>query len=472
MAAPRTQIRSAASVQSGLLAIGITIAAGALAFVGARRFGLEGVALPLVLLGAVMLVTRPFAALATVSALTVLLEGPASDGPGQRIYEQAFASLTPLDLLIALTALAVLLDAVRCSRPLRLPAALAFPFGLALLAMLGGVVTATGAGIDVRTALLALRVPFLVLLLATLVYNLGITREQAAKLVLGLLALAIVKALLGVLLVASGGGTQIEGEATMTYYEPTANWLILIALLGVVAALLGRSKLAPWIVLGLPLLIASLVLSYRRSFWIAAVLGLLLVLLLATTPGGRRMLLPVGLLVAAAVWVIGSIGFQAQTPLTRRVESLAPSKLQANKEDRYRLDERTNVIAEIKQQPISGIGVAVPWRAGARPLPLEHVDGRYYVHFAALWWWLKLGILGFFAYVSILLAALLLAWRAWRGNSAPVPRWFGLASFAGVIGLAVMETTASFTGVDTRFSILFGIQLGLLALFARPPERA
>jgi O-antigen ligase len=468
MAARRPQIRSAASIQSGLLAAGITIAAGAVALVGARRFGLEGVAAPLALVVGVMLLARPVAAVAFVGALTVLLEGPASDAPGQRLYEQVFASLTPLDLLIALTAMAVLLDAARKRRSLRLPPALALPFGIALLAMAAGVVTATGAGVGPRDALLALRIPFLVLLMATLVVNLGLDREQATKLVLGLLALAIVKAILGVLMVASGGGTQIEGETTMTYYEPTANWLVLVALLGVIAALLGRTRAPAWVLLGLPLLIASLVLSYRRSFWIAAVLGFVLVLLLASTPSGRRMLLPVGLLIAASVWVLGSVGFQAQTPLTRRVESLAPSRLQANKEDRYRLDERANVLAELRDHPISGLGVEVPWRASEQALPLEHEAGRDYVHFAALWWWLKLGILGLAAYVGLLLSALLLAWRSWRRNETPVPRWFGLASFAAVIGLAVMETTASFTGVDTRFSVLFGLQLGLLALFAQP----
>jgi hypothetical protein len=35
-----------------------------------------------------------------------------------------------------------------------------------------------------------------------------------------------------------------------------------------------------------------------------------------------------------------------------------------------------------------------------------------------------------------------------------------------IIALIVLDTTASFTGVDQRFTVLFGVQLGLLALLA------
>jgi hypothetical protein len=36
-----------------------------------------------------------------------------------------------------------------------------------------------------------------------------------------------------------------------------------------------------------------------------------------------------------------------------------------------------------------------------------------------------------------------------------------------LVGLAVMDTTASFTGVDQRFTVLLGVHLGLLSLVAR-----
>jgi O-antigen ligase len=150
--------------------------------------------------------------------------------------------------------------------------------------------------------------------------------------------------------------------------------------------------------------------------------------------------------------------------VVKRVESLAPSKLTTNVEDRYRLDERANVLAAIRAHPITGLGLGVPWPATARALSVEHENGREYVHFAALWYWLKLGILGLAAYIAILAGTAFLAWRVWRRSGEPLIRAFGLASLCGVAGLVAIETTASFTGIDARFTILLGAQIGVLAL--------
>jgi O-antigen ligase len=273
---------------------------------------------------------------------------------------------------------------------------------------------------------------------------------------------------------ASGGSVELNtGMGTgspathLTYYEPTANWLVMIALLGCLAAVVGGMPRERWMLVAVPLLTASLLLSYRRSFWIATVLALLLILLLGSSARGRRVLIPGIVLVGLAVWMIGSTQFQAQTPLATRFESLSPTKIQQNAEDRYRLDERANVVAEIERHPIAGIGLQQGWAATVRSLPVEHLNGRSYVHFGFLWWWLKLGILGAAAFVAVIAGGMLLAWRTWRCNREPILRCFGIASLCGIVGLATIETTASFTGVDARFTVLFAAQLGLLATLAR-----
>jgi hypothetical protein len=189
--------------------------------------------------------------------------------------------------------------------------------------------------------------------------------------------------------------------------------------------------------------------------------------LLGTSPARRRLLLPACIAAAAAIWLLGSVAFQAQLPIVKRAESLAPTKLETNVEDSYRLDERANVLAEIGRHPITGIGLSTPWAASARLLSVEHEEGRLYVHFAALWYWLKLGLLGLLAYIGVLLGSAVLAWRVWRTGHSLLVRAFGLASLAGIAGLAVIETTATFTGVEARFTVLFAAQLGLLALASR-----
>ena len=159
---------------------------------------------------------------------------------------------------------------------------------------------------------------------------------------------------------------NIEAGASITYKEPTSNWMMMIALLALFATVLARVRPPLWMLLGSPLLFASLLLSYRRSFWIAFVLAALLVLLLGLSPLGRRLLLPVALGIGVAIWLAGSVQFQSQLPVIKRVASLQPSRVEANVEDRYRLDERANVLAEIGRHPITGLGMTIPWAATAR----------------------------------------------------------------------------------------------------------
>lgn len=455
-------------VESLLGAFAATIATLTIAVFAERRLGGAGLFVPLLLVGAALLVRRPIAAVSLAVVMPILCEGPTFGIPVMtKLYDPVFKQLTALDLLVAFAVLAVALDLIRRRRQPHLPAALGFPLLLVALAMAAGLVVTLGDGGSMRDTIFSMHVLGYLLVLPVAIVNLDLDRDQLLMLLKGALALALLKAGLGLIVMATGGSVELDGGTHLTYYEPTANWLIMIAFLGTIAALVGGMPRERWMVVAVPLLMTAIVLSYRRSFWIASVLGLLLVLLLGTTRRGRRVLVPVAGLVAIAIWVVGSIEFQAQTPLAHRVQSLAPSRIETNAEDRYRLDERVNVIATIKRHPISGIGLQEGWRATERGLPVEHQDGRLYVHFALLWWWMKLGILGVIAFLSVLLGAMVLAWQTWRNNSEPLFRCFGLASVCGILGLLAVETTASFTGVDARFTVVFATQLGLLAVLQR-----
>jgi O-antigen ligase len=470
MSAIRSKLQGGAGAEPLLAALAATLATLALALFGERRFGTPGLLLPLLLVIAVTLVRRPVAAVATAVGLAIVCEGPTFGVPVMtRLYQDVYRGLTPLDALVGLALVAVAADLLRTRRPLRLPAGLALPLLLVALAIAAGVVVTRADGNGMIDTLLTARVLTYVLLVPLAIVNLELSASRVRLLLSGAVVLALVKAVVGLVVMQVGGSVELDGGTHITYYEPTANWIVLVVLLGVVAAVVGGMRPPVWMLMGTPLLIASLLLSYRRSFWIAAGLGLVLLLLLGTTARGRRLLVPSVVLVVGAIWLVGSLEFQAQTPLVRRVSSLAPTQLERNAEDRYRLDERVNVIAEIERHPISGIGLQAGWAATERPLPVEHVNGRDYVHFTLLWWWLKLGILGAVAFAAVVLSGLLLAWRTWRRNATPLVRCFGLASLCGIAGLIAVETTASFTGVEARFTVVFAAQLGLLAVLASPP---
>ena len=457
-----------------LIALLATGATGLLAFAGTHKEGMEGLALPLVLVLVVILARRPLVMVAITTGLAILCEGPTFGlfSFTADLYHPIYKELTFLDMLMGLSLVSVSLDIMRRGKRPRVPRAVRLPMLLLLLAMIAGTLTGHDNGVSTRAVVLSNNVLAYLLLLPLAIANLEIDRRQIAILLGGATALAIVKAGLGLVEVFGHFGVStVEGTSTtLTYYEPTANWLIMITIFGLLAMLVIRASPPRWMLYASPLLIASLMLSYRRSFWIAAVLGILLVVLLASTSTGRRTLIPVGLLVAAAIWSLGSTNFQSSdSPIVRRAASIVPSKIESNVEDRYRLDERANVLGAIGEHPLTGLGLSVPWTAGFATLSVEHPGGRGYVHFAALWYWLKLGILGLFAYVAMLIASALLAWRVWRAPIEPWARAFGLAMLCGVVGLAVIETTAPFTGVDPRFTTLFAVQLGLLLQLSQLP---
>ena len=451
--APRSLRLLALQRRDPLLATAAAAILALLMAAGVKVLGTAGLLLPLVLILAAILITRPLLTLVLVVGATILCEG-AEFGLfsfTSHLYIQVYKDISLLDMLVALVIVSVLLDVLRSGRALRIPRPLALPLATLALAMLAGAYVGHTAGTSLRFSIFSEHVLFYLLLIPLAVANLELDDHQIKRLLAGSMALAVLKAILGLIEVSAHLGKPIEGSSTLTYYEPTANWLMMIALLAILSALL----------------IACLLLSYRRSFWIASVLGVLLVILLGISPAGRRLLLPAGLVVALGIWLLGSIGFQSNLPVVKRVNSLSLSTLEANREDRYRTDERTNVLAEIGEHPITGLGMGVPWRATAAPLSVEHEESRQYVHFAALWFWLKLGLLGICAYVGMIVGSLVLAWQAWRRTVDPWLRAFSLASVCGIAGLIVMDTTASFTGVEPRFTVLLATQLGLLAVLAR-----
>jgi O-antigen ligase len=439
------------------------------AFLGIHKFGAAGILTPLAIVLFVVMLQRPAGAMALLFVLAVLCEGPTFGFLHftSHLYDQVYKGLTLLDMLVVLAIIAVGLDLIGRRRAVYIPPPLV-PMAVALLlAMVVGAITGSAHGQSLRTVTLSQNILLYLLLLPIVVANIDLNRRKIAIFLGCAMALAILKAVFGLIEIASDQGAVIEGSARLTYYEPTANWLIMIALFTVCAALAARVSLPRWMLAGSPLLLASLLLSYRRSFWIAAGLGLVLVVLLGLSPVGRRLLVPTAVLVAVAIFLIGSVSVQSQSPVLKRFESLSPTSLNQNAEASYRNDERANVLHAISENPITGLGINVPWSATVRTLSVEHEEGRLYVHFAALWFWLKLGILGLIAYVSFIAGALVLSWNVWRRSVEPAIRAFGLASLAGWLGLIAIEATASFTGVDPRFTVLVCIQLGVLALLAR-----
>jgi hypothetical protein len=260
----RQRLRSH-QVETLLIALTATVATLTIVVFAERRLGGAGLFVPLLLVGALLLVRWPIAAIALVVAAPIVCEGSTFGIPAMtRLYDPLFKQLTALDMLVALALLAVALDLVRRRRQPHLPAALAFPLLLIALATAAGFAVSVGQGWSPRDTLLSLHVLGYLVLLPIAIVNLDLDRDQLMLLLKGAVALALLKAALGLIVMATGGSVELDGGTHLTYYEPTANWLILLALLGTVAAIAGGMPKERWMAIGVPLLTASLLLSYRR----------------------------------------------------------------------------------------------------------------------------------------------------------------------------------------------------------------
>lgn len=452
-------------------AISVPLAAcagGAVVAAAAGRFGpVAGLAIIAALLG-VFLVLRPVVAFGFLGSMVVLAENDAQAMlSARRAVYQSLGGLpvTPLVLVFALAAVAVVLHLDRRGEPmLTLPGPFVVPLGLTALAVPPALLSGLANGADLFDAISELVGITLLVGTPVVATSLIAHRTTTRAVAVAVAALAGLKTVEGLVSWLIGAGRPLGGT-TITYYEPTALWLLLLFVVGAVALVLRTSSAPPVLVVGSVLAVMTILLSLRRGFWVGSVVALAIAVLVATGRRGRALLLPAGAVVAVAAVIALQAGGATDTRnvALERAQSVAPSRLSVNDEDRYRLVEQENVRNELVEHPVTGRGLAAGWRA-TTPLPLEHEGGRLYVHFVLLWHWLKLGLIGAVAYVLLVVVAVRTGYSIWRRHPDEVVRAGGLAVALGTVGLAIVELTASFTGVSPRFTVLFGIVIGWLAV--------
>jgi hypothetical protein len=424
--------------------------------------------LPAALVILAIVALRPAFLLLAIFIALVMLElsesGPATLNSLSALYYHSVGKgLTVMNLFFMVLVLAVASDLYRRRRRLLSAGPLSVALILLTAATIGGVVTAHFAGIGSKAIFEPVVTIVPLILLPILVVNIAQERDLL-KIMLPLIGvLAGVKALVGLWLALTGQGSPVDGHSA-TYLEPSANWINLLVLLVLIAAALRRVRLPLWAWALAPLAVAELAFSYRRGFWLGVISGVVLVVLLASGSHGRRVVIPTVVLIATLSWLglmsLGS-GAAGSDPVIKRLESLQPGKLSLNVQDRYRLDERRNVIINLEEHPITGLGIQVPWLA-PHPLSVQHPGDRTYTHMIVLWYWLNLGLLGLIAYVTLMASAIGTAFLVWRRHANELVRCAALGLMATLVGSIAIETTGSFMGVDVRFTIVLGVILGLL----------
>lgn len=451
--------------REALIATAGGLFAGLCLALAVHKAGAIGAVAPGIAIAGLVLLRYPGTLLAIMIGGAILFE-PSDPGllPTTNVLFGVIGSvITPADLLLFAALAGLLLRfAIDSERPVP-PKPLTPVLALLAAAVAAGVVTVLAANVGVPGGEIYHRVLNDVYIIAIPVVMVNTVRGPRALrgCLIALAALASVKGLSGIYAVLAGSGLELEGESA-SYLDPMANLVMMIFVFGVGAAMIRKIRMPLWIYGGSALALIALFLSYRRSFWIAIVLGLIAVGILASRYRGRTVLATAAGAAVLGFFAIGAVGSIGATsgPLGERVQTLNPAGEDTNRGDQYRTDERHNVIATLKESPLTGVGLGGQWKVHQ---PIAEAHPRNYVHFAFLWFWLELGPLGALAYALLLLTGLWLAWRVLDSHPDPLVQVGAIAAFATVVGIIVVELTATFTGVDPRFSIMVGALLGWLA---------
>jgi O-antigen ligase len=449
---------------------GAVVIAGLLAGLAVARLiagvGLVGALIPAALAVGLLLVEKPWWAFGLFAVVIILCEEDPIQGliSQEAFFHQALPGivLSPANLLLIAVVVAIVFDVRRTGRAWRAPGLLAWPLALLAVATIGAAIVGLTNPMHDTTQLLNQVRSLTILIIAPFaIVNLPTPPRAVRNVVIGAVIIGGLTGLEGLASYAAGAGKALDG-VTITFLAETPNWFTVLLILGALALVIGRGRLPLWATTASALAFVCLVLSFRRSFWIGAVVGIVFVIV-AVRGGRRARLLPVFVAVAAVILTLstGLVG-GAQGALTQRFSQLSPTQVQSSQDDRYRIDETRNVWAEIQDHPVTGLGLGVPWRV-RDPLAQTLPQGTFYNHFALLWFWLHLGVLGPVTYLWLLGAGMVEALRVGRRHRDAVVRAAGIAVAGGLVALAVAEVTATYTGADPRFDALLGLVLGWVA---------
>ena len=184
-----------------LVAAVAAAATGLIAFAGIHKLGTAGIIAPLALGLVLVLVSNSLVTTVFVVGLTAICEGQAF---GLFTFTASlYTHATVLNALVALVVVSVGLDMLRRRRPLRLPGPLALPLVLLALAMVVGVAMGHAEGVGLSKAIHSENLLAYLLFLPIALANLDLDRRQVSLLLQGAFAVAIVKAILGLIEVAS-----------------------------------------------------------------------------------------------------------------------------------------------------------------------------------------------------------------------------------------------------------------------------
>lgn len=222
---------------------------------------------------------------------------------------------------------------------------------------------------------------------------------------------------------------------------------------------------------GAPLLLAGVVMNFRRAAWVALGLSLLLAPLLL--PGRRRAALRVlaGLalifgLYAGVAWTLPD--HPAATPLHKLVSIVAPPPGSLDHTSNlYRVKENYNLRRTIAAHPL-GLGFGHPFEVH---LPLPDISfllplWQYHPHNMILGVWMSLGSVGFVVFLTYMGSLLMLAAASLRRQPDPYLKAVSYFALTALISALLVGALDQFIWLG-RGTLFLGAVAALTSTLAR-----
>jgi O-antigen ligase len=268
-------------------------------------------------------------------------------------------------------------------------------------------------------------------------------------------------------LFAAGGGTSVLGVRTPIFYGALLYMTVFASVTLVYVWTTATSDMhspveGHLIRVGAISSTLLVILSFRRSFWMALAVGMVGVgyLWFRSRSKNPKGVLTLGLLMAAGLIVaLSSIGTEN---IATRLESFLPgadNEFTATNEDH--VNDMIDAWRVISAEPLLGYGIG-------RVYPTELIAAwkaeSFEVHNAVLHVWLKYGILGAVAYLGFHLKWIRVAWTSGRLDEGGSAVLAALAIYMGAEFMATMVGTWPYG--STHMSVFHGVLLACTAVTA------
>ncbi len=385
--------------------------------------------------------------------------------------------VSPLEMILLLTLAVVLLPLVARRGATFVRGQLFVPLMLFLafvvLSIGYGLVGGGGAGpFDPRAAWEETRSFFYLVVIYLLTCNLIQTRAQLRTFVWLFIAAIGLKSVQGIVryIDVRSNGLQVDaitGHEDVVFF---AAFVLLVAALlffgGRLEAEVRRQLRVMLVVL--PLLIFTLLVTDRRLGFVVLAVGLALVavLLLRTRRDIFIRLVPLVVVGLGIYLVLFWNGTGTLSEPIRAVRSLfAPATARDLSSNAWRVLENSNIYYNLRTAPITGLGFGRPYSFIVAEPALDATGFTYWrfiAHNAIYWVWMKMGLIGFILFWNLMGSATILAIVTFRQLRDGYLRALALV----VGGVVLMQVVFSYGDLGLTYSrsmIFLGCMLGVLA---------